>query len=444
MHADPLRILCISPVFPPVANPEAFCGGKMVLALQEAGVEVVALRDRPSFASPIDPSPCWNRLARPDGEIDGSPTWNKPWAGFLGGRYASVRNGRLIRAYIQRALRLHREKPFHLVYSRSLPMYAHIIGYWCSRALGLPWAASVNDPWDLHMFPEVAPKPPPWLHGVVAGYWLRKGLASASLVTYPSARLRDFHLRLSGVPHSSAIVPHVGWTHGNSQPSQPGPGSPMQHSALGGPLHLVHAGRLTDTLSNRGCSCLLQGFHQFLACHPEARADVRMTLVGPSDAASRDLTVGLHLQDRITWTGQVSYEESLRYIREAAVCILVEGSLQEGIYLPSKVADYAVAGKAILALSPAVGVVADMLPCPGLVRVDPHDVPGIGAAIGHFYRLHKNGELQRERPPAEFIAQFTPARVVDTFLRALHDVIPALPHVQNTHVGQGATMESAA
>jgi hypothetical protein len=200
MHAGALRILCISPFFPPLVNPEAFCGGKMVLALQEAGVDVVVLRDRPLLTSRIDPSSCWKPLTDPNYQVDILPTWNKPWALLLGGRYLSLKMGRPVRAYVHRALRLHREKPFHLVYSRSLPMYAHIIGYWCSRALRLPWVASVNDPWDLHMFPDVAQDPPSWTGGVVSKYWLQKGLASAILVTYPSARCRIRHVRLSGVP----------------------------------------------------------------------------------------------------------------------------------------------------------------------------------------------------------------------------------------------------
>ena len=169
-----------------------------------------------------------------------------------------------------------------------------------------------------------------------------------------------------------------------------------------------------------------------------------MTLVGPEDPASQESVVGLHLQDTVTWKGRVSYEESLRCISEASVCILAEGSLKEGIYLPSKVADYAVAGNAILALSPTPGVVADMLPCRGLVRVNPHDVPAIGDAIGHFYQLYKSGGLQRERLTDEFINQFTPARVADTFLRAVRGVIPALPDGQNAYADQGRTMESAA
>ena len=113
----------------------------MVLALQQAGVDVVVLRDRPPLASRIDPSSCWNPLADPNYQINVSRTWNKPWALLLGGRYRSVTNGRPIRAYVQQALRLHRQKPFHLVYSRSLPMIAHIIGYWCARGLGVPWIA---------------------------------------------------------------------------------------------------------------------------------------------------------------------------------------------------------------------------------------------------------------------------------------------------------------
>ena len=403
----------------------------MVLALQKAGVDVVVLRDRPPLASRIDPSSCWNPLADPNCQINVSRTWNKPWALLLGGRYLSLKMGRPVRAYVQQALRLHREKPFHLVYSRSLPMYAHIIGYWCSRALRLPWVANVNDPWDLYMCPEAALKPPSWTDGIVSKYWLHKGLASATLATYPSARMRDFHVRLSGVPHDNAIVPHVGWTCGAPQKRLPC-------------LHLVHTGRLIDAVSNRGSSPLLLGFHQFLSCHPEARADVRMTLVGPDDAESKELVVGLHLQDAVLWKGRVSYEESLRCISDASVCILVEGRIKEGIYLPSKVADYAAAGKAILALSPGVGVIADMLPCRGLVRVDPHDVSAIGEAIGHFYQLHKSGGLPGERPTDEFISQFTPASVANTFLRAVRGVIPALSYVRDSYSDQGRTVESAA
>jgi len=310
-------------------------------------------------------------------------------------------------------------------------MQAQIIGSWCARILGVPWVANVNDPWDLHMCPEVGLKPPSWLRGVVAKYWLRKGLASATLVTYPSARLRDFHVRLSGVQHNSAIVRHVGWAAGTV---------PEPQSCL----HLVHTGRLTNSVSNRGCSALLSGLHQFLSCHPEARGDVRMTLVGPEDPASKEAVIGLHLQDAVTWKGQVSYEESLRCIREASVCILVEGRLKEGIYLPSKVADYAAAGKPILALSPATGVIADMRPCRGLVRVDPQDVPAIGEGIGHFYRLHKSGRLPSEGLPGEFTSQFTPAGVADTFLRAVHDAIPALPDIRDIYAPQGHTIENAA
>jgi hypothetical protein len=431
MQTDTLRILCVSPVFPPVADPESFCGGKMVLALQKAGVDVVVLRNPVSMTPQTDPSPCWKALADTSFEINLRRTWNKPWALLLGGRYRSLIKGRPIRAYVQQALRLHRQKPFHLVYSRSLPMMAQIYGYWCARALGVPWVPNVNDPWDLHLCPDVNLKPPSWVHGVISKYWLHKGLASANLVTYPSARLRDFHVRLSGVEHRSAVVPHVGWS-SDASPQRP----PY--------LHLVHTGRLTDCVSNRGSSSLLLGLHQFLSCHPEARGGVHMTLVGPVDPASKESVVGLHLQDAVTWKGRVSYEESLHCIREASVCILVEGRLQEGIYLPSKVADYAVAGKPILALSPATGVIADMLPCQGLVRVDPQDVAAIAEGIGHFYRLHRSGRLPSEGLPAEFMSQFSPAEVADTFLRAVHEAIPALPFVPAARADRGRTVESAA
>jgi hypothetical protein len=42
----------------------------------------------------------------------------------------------------------------------------------------------------------------------------------------------------------------------------------------------------------------------------------------------------------VTWTGRVSYEESLAYIAKVAVGLLNEADLEEGIFLPPKLCDY--------------------------------------------------------------------------------------------------------
>jgi hypothetical protein len=100
--------------------------------------------------------------------------------------------------------------------------------------------------------------------------------------------------------------------------------------------------------------------------------------------------------------------------------------MREGIYLASKVTDYAAAGRPILALSPARGVIADMLPCRGIVRVDLDKVDAIAQAIGHFHQLYKAGKIQDERLTDEFVSQFKPAQVAARFFHCVSDAIPEL------------------
>ena len=71
-------------------------------------------------------------------------------------RYQTIASARWVAAAVEAAERLHRVRPFDLVYSRSLPKEAHICGYWTARRLRLPWLANLNDPWDFHVtVPEV-------------------------------------------------------------------------------------------------------------------------------------------------------------------------------------------------------------------------------------------------------------------------------------------------
>ena len=96
--------------------------------------------------------------------------------------------------------------------------------------------------------------------------------------------------------------------------------------------------------------------------------------------------------------GHTDYEESLKYIQSATACLLVEGDMAEGIFLPSKAIDYISARKPILALSPAVGVVADLASGGGIIRVDPGDACAIRDAIRGLYADFRERNLALRSP----------------------------------------------
>ena len=121
-------------------------------------------------------------------------------------------------------------------------------------------------------------------------------------------------------------------------------------------------------------------------------------------------------------TGIVSFEDSLKYINSATVCVLLEGKMKEGIFLPQKLMDYIVSKKPVLALSPPVGVIADMLPCEWLLRADPDDDIVVANSIATFYEDFKKGSITDRVPPEDVICQFRAKFVAEKFLSSISNI----------------------
>jgi hypothetical protein len=405
-----MRILCISPCFPPLADTEAICGGKMVAALMDGGVEVVVLSDPGTYARHgvgTDPSSCWERLRGVTHPLS-PPERDNPLALVgLGVRYRTWRiYPRWIHLAVKGAKSLHCAKPFDWVYSRSLPMAAHIAGYWCARALGVRWAANINDPWDHHHYPGSQEKASR-LHQALSRHWLRATLRTADVVTYPCSRMMRFNEDLAGMRRGGEVVPHVGMASSSRDRSRE--------------FLLVHAGRLprNEPGEPRAAAGLLAGLKRFLDARPDAHGVTRLRFVGATDADAEMAAREPGIAGVVQSVGRVSYAESLDEIAKAAACVVVERQSRGGIFLPAKFVDYVAAGKPVLALSPAVGTIADMLPEPGIVRCDVNDSPAIGRAIEGLYDDFRAGRLGLRAPSERLAREFTPASAAQRFLSAL-------------------------
>jgi len=189
-------------------------------------------------------------------------------------------------------------------------------------------------------------------------------------------------------------------------------------------FRLVHAGKLgSNEFTGRSTSALLEGLHLFLTECPDAREITRFILVGPEDQATLAQIRRFNLEAIVSSVGRTDYEQSLQYIESATICVLVEAEMAEGIFLPSKVIDYISARKPILALSPRVGVVSDLVSGGGIIRVDAGDSRSIKDAIHGFYKDFKQGTLSRRLPSDAQLDQFRPELVARKFLDHLQPIV---------------------
>jgi hypothetical protein len=409
------NILCISPTFVPFADSEAFCGAKMVLALRNEGIRVTVFTIAKAdglLTRPLDDSKLWRPAIETAIGIHAPAIKNYFKSVKTAVQYHTDSWARFIDNAVNQAKPMHNTSPFTIVYSRSLPMFAHITGYWCSKVLNIPWVANINDPWDWHMFPT-GPIKASSIHNAISRYWLRKTLHNADLITYPCYRLWKFHERLSGVKHNCSIIPHIGYhVNGGSNRVK---------------FNLVHAGKLgSNELSGRPTSTLIKGQSRFFDIHAEARSSTQLTLVGPIDATTQSMSRDYGVESNVNSTGRVSYEHSLQYIDSASVCILIENDLKESIYLPSKLTDYLVAQKPLLSISPIVGTVNDMLPNKGIIRVNHGDVIGVANALSVYYKHYSDCTMSEIAPSDAFVKRFVPDTVVNRFLSAINEKLGIL------------------
>jgi hypothetical protein len=385
----------------------------MALALKEHGMEVTVLSmgmSHPTSVNKVDDSQLWSGALKMTIEVT-VPSTNRSFASYSKGiRFKTVIFSRWVEALVKLAKELHSKTSFDVVYSRSLPMVAHIAGYWISKSIRRPWVANINDPWDYHLFPNGKFRNVSLIEGWFSKYWLHKTLKMANLITYPCDRLRNFTESLVGKEAKSEIIPHIGYT--CSDQEQPGC------------FYLVHAGKLgVNDLTGRSTRALLRGLAIFLKLEKAARQVTKFVLVGPKDNETEALVEKLDLGSVVNSIGRVNYEESIRHIGSATICVLVEADSSEGIYLPSKLADYIVAKKPVLALSPSVGVISDMAQNGGIIRVSPNDETAIAEALARLYKAFRNSRLHEYTSAQKVVSRFEPGPVAELFLSEIGKVI---------------------
>lgn len=407
-----LRILCISPIFVPFPDAEAFCAGKMVQALLQCGASVTVLSSSNiRRGGHKDGSRMWHSMRDVTVDIPQVLQPNLLHSIVTASQFQTPFFARWVEKVVTAATQLHSANKFDLVYTRSLPMSAHIAGFWCARKLKLPWIANINDPWDICFFPGVDQ---PKLSAFMARayiFWLRRTLLNADLVTYPCQGLKDFHTKLSKLDHAAEIIPHIGY-----RPKC------LSHNS-NGQFRLVHAGKLgTSEVTRRSAKALLLGLKAFLDTSTDAAARTRLVLVGPEDEETQSWVCQLGLQRNVENLGRVDYENSLDNIASASACILIESEMDESIYFPSKLADYLVCGKPVIALSPRTGVAADLATQGELIRVD-HDPDDVRNAITALYSEFKRGTLTSRNPSNRLVAQFQGQSVAGKFLTACQVLI---------------------
>ncbi|MGA7731713.1 MAG: hypothetical protein WCD37_10640 [Chloroflexia bacterium] len=318
-----------------------------------------------------------------------------------------------------KALALLREpggEPFDLVYSRLNHFRSHLAAMHVKREMpGMPWCAHFSDPWPGHLYPE-GYKLTATRTGLMEKRQeaiLDRMLATADSLTFPAERLSRFLLSGPRARHigKAHVAPHLGYFQVSAPIYSPGE-----------VFTIVFTGLL---LPQRYPGTFLRALRRFLDATPSAAGKIEVLFVGRNMPLLDKDVDALDLSHVLRVSPYSDPDDVWPVLCAADVLLLLESPMQEGVFMPSKLADYLSARRPILALSPEQGTVSDYLSEGGGLRVDADSEEGVLDALRTLYNRWQLGCLHDLVPPDSLVSHVLPERVVPLYEAAFRQAVEA-------------------
>lgn len=411
-NPDIPRILMIAPVFypyPPVW-PEGIVNAKLALAMKKAGwyidIIVAGYPDDSDRRYPSDDNG-WKELANNVHIINHQQRTLA--RNLLNTVQGFVLTGQILRglgwpsSVINFSKKLNNEFKYDVIISRAIPDYAHFAALMVHRHTRIPWIANWNDPTPNHKFPPPYGKGPGSPLTPNLKKWYKAICKHCLWHVFPSERLRKYMCSyLPGqIELKSSVIPHVAMEKFSI--------APVSHDGFS----VCYAG---SVLPPREVTVFFEGIKRFKKLLGNAVSFcVRFLVDRPEMVADSAKTMGV--EDVIKIEATVPYSQMPKTLAKSDVLVIIEAPLKEGIFMPSKIVDYVQIGRPILALTPVVGTITDILSKHGGgIAVDCQSPDAVAQALQTLYTHWKEGTLDRTYGSDSLISLFSEERVLSLYM----------------------------
>lgn len=281
-----------------------------------------------------------------------------------------------------------------LIYSTAGPSSTHLAAYVLHRVSGLPWIAELHDPLLYDQEPRK------WHQRYLFSRWLEKQLCrQADAVIYFTDQALASADRRNPIQGLKAVL----------RPGAAPPAVPEAQYRRREQIHFGHFGSLAPT---RNLSRLLEALHLLFDDHPAWQPLTALDIYGSGlDELSKKTLAAFPLDGVLMEHGRLEHDpasgrsgrqRAFAVMKQCDVLVVLHGSsfaAQE--YIPSKVYEYLLTGRPVLALTPAESELGRMLHECGHWTVDPDDPPAIRDGLAAYIEQWKTAELlraERESP----------------------------------------------
>ncbi len=312
------------------------------------------------------------------------------------------------------------------------PWMSHQVGRHVKRRRpDLPWLAHFSDPWvDSPYFQddgsdgmaarirEARVQEEAIIRDADAIVFVTRQTADLVMGKYPQELAAKVHVVPHGFDRDAASVRPAA----SCAPA----GAPSNDRR---PLRLVHTGNIYAGI--RDPRSLFQAL-RLLGGGGELKGRIEVAFYGNAPAETLAALEASGLEGIVTFGGAVGYLESLRIAAEADVLLLIDADAEVNVFLPSKVVDYLMLGRPILAMTPKNGATADALAGTGHAVLPPGDVEELARLLSAMIERHERGEAPLTTKP-DAAERFDIRRTTTALEAALDAAIEAAADRRDNH-----------
>ncbi len=298
---------------------------------------------------------------------------------------------------LERALELHLQERFDVVYSTHPPRAGHVVGMVLRALCGVPWVAEFRDPWTIP--PGFEPIPQLVVPAAARNRWLLRRMLQAADAIVPVTPGHGEELVSRWKAPASRV--HV-INNGFDDEDFPAPGSNNGRPAWMRPecVHLSHFGTIYPQFHGSFFPALVEAVRE----SEDVRRRLRVHIIGFPSPEVMAYTEREDLRDVLQFHKFLSHAEALSAMRSSDGLLLFYGhpyTSQSSI--PGKVYEYLRVGRPVFVLAYDGGLRNLVEQGKAGWVLPPDDVPGIKRLLTQL----ASQTLPLPPPPAsEFVSQF--------------------------------------
>jgi hypothetical protein len=408
------KILFISLSFPPKSDPECLQTAKYFHYLQkydDLQIDVITSAI-PTLYMPYDPD--LEPYAAGVHQLISIPLRENRYVNYIRNRlglqetvFPDVKES--FHKQYNRAIKQLKVKP-DLIYSRAYPNSSTIMAYKLKQVLNVPWILHMSDPWADCPTKIISKK-----YYQQNDQWEQKCFAAADIISLTSMPTVAFYKKkYPALAEKFKFYPNV---------YEPDPGEKINDERSSGEkFRIVYTGGLAEA---RSPAYLLKPLAELVTEDPSLADKLEVIFAGDVDAKNRTVFHHYNLPF-VKWVGKLPFKEALRLQQSADYLVVIDNPIEEpamSMFFPSKLLDYMLARKRILAIT-TKGSASDQVMQDLKGDVCGHnETEEIKAAIRKAMEAFQAGNreyLVNGRPPEKYEISYNAGRLYEEMSKLIH------------------------